>query len=86
MTLTEGLLIKLANSVPGDFKKTLVDQTNTKMYSHFLVVKGTKYREICSVPVPIDYWYEVTCEEIDKEPLNNFREISKYEQAKRFLL
>lgn len=86
MTLTEGILIKLANSLPKDFKKTLVTLDNKRLYSFFLIVKGNRCKEICTYPISIEYWHMVDCDEIDKEPINNFKDLSKSEQVERFLL
>lgn len=86
MTLTESILIKLANSLPNEFKKTLIDCNNKKLFSFFLVVKGNKCKEICSIPVSIEYWDLVKCEEIDKEPINNYRELTISEKYERILL
>jgi hypothetical protein len=35
---------------------------------------NTRYEDVVSYPLPIDYFDLLNCKEIDKEPINNFRQ------------
>jgi hypothetical protein len=74
MKLVESLLISLANNKLEKSWKTRVDYNNKKLFSYFLIGFNKRYENVVSYPLPIEYWYLVESEEIDKEPINKFRE------------
>ena len=86
MTITESLLLSLAKSEPTISWKTTREANGSKLFSHFLVGFHTRYEKVISIPIPIDYWdlFEKIIL-IDKEPVNNFRTLSKEEKANRIL-
>lgn len=74
MKLIESLFISLANNKLDKSWKTRTEYNNTKLFSHFLVGFNTRYETVISYPLPIEYWYLVESKEIDREPINKFRE------------
>jgi len=73
LKLTEALIIALANNHKSSWKTTIC-YNGDKLFSHFLVGFNTRYEDVVSYPLPIDFWDNVNCEEIDKEPINKFRQ------------
>jgi hypothetical protein len=73
MKLIEAAVIALANNHSTSWK-TKVCYNGDKLFSHFLVGFNTRYEDVVSYPLPIDYFELVNCEEILKEPVNNFRQ------------
>lgn len=72
MTLTEAVFIALANN-HKDSWRTKTCFNGDKLFSHFLVGFNTRYEDVVSYALPIDFWELVSCKEIDKEPYNTFR-------------
>lgn len=73
MKLVESLFIAFANNSSKSWK-TKVCFNGDKIFSHFLVGFNTRYEDVVSYPLPIDYWGLVNSKEIEKEPVNLFRE------------
>jgi len=73
LKLTEALIIALANNHKSSWKTTIC-YNGDKLFSHFLVGFNTRYEDVVSYPLPIDFWELLNCSEIEKEPVNKFRQ------------
>lgn len=85
MTTKEGLIVKIAELKKDIAWKTKCSYNGTKLYSCFLLGFHTKYERIVVYPLLIDFWDEVNINIIEKEPVNNFKDIDNQQKLTRIL-